>query len=221
MKEKNTVKNMHPSLLSHICQDFYKNVVADMSVQERIVTVFRPLYSPLHILLQKIPWCSRLLDIGCGTGVFLNYLCDIESGFGVDIDARSIELAREAAHGKKLSFKVISDVSDLQNVDCTCVSCIDVLHHINQREQSAFIEKFSALLPSGGKVLLKDLEPKPRWKATANRITDYISTRSTVSYLNHSTAEAMLIENGFRIIDSGIYDMYIWSHYFIEAEKIE
>ena len=221
VKEK-TVE-MNPRQLYLICKDIYKGIIEDMSLQEKIITIFRPLYAPLHILLNKIPRGSRLLDIGCGTGVFLilaNFLRGIESGLGVDINRRSIELAESVADSKKLSFRVISNLSDLQNVDCTYLSCIDLLHHIGKNEKVDLIKKISDLLPIGGKVLLKDLAPKPRWRSIANRITDYLSTRSKVAYLSQYAAAEMLEKNGFEITDSGKFNMYIWSHYFIEAKKL-
>lgn len=61
---------------------------------------------------------SRMLDIGCGSGILAlaSVLLGAESAFGVDIDAQSVKTARENAQINKIDDKVSFEVGDLTEV---------------------------------------------------------------------------------------------------------
>lgn len=53
----------------------------------RAMQHYRPYISPFELLIKAVPPGSRVLDIGCGSGLFLGLLCGtgrIQSGFGFD-----------------------------------------------------------------------------------------------------------------------------------------
>lgn len=61
---------------------------------------------------------SRMLDIGCGSGILAlsSVLLGAESAFGVDIDAQSVKTARENAQINGIDDKVSFEVGDLTEV---------------------------------------------------------------------------------------------------------
>ena len=61
---------------------------------------------------------SKMLDIGCGSGILAlaSVLLGAESAFGVDIDAQSVKTARENAQINKIDDKVSFEVGDLTEV---------------------------------------------------------------------------------------------------------
>ena len=61
---------------------------------------------------------SRMLDIGCGSGILAlsSVLLGAECAFGVDIDAQSVKTARENAQINKIDDKVSFEVGDLTEV---------------------------------------------------------------------------------------------------------
>ena len=61
---------------------------------------------------------SRMLDIGCGSGILAlaSVLLGMKSAFGVDIDAQSVKTAKENAEINNISDKVKFEVGDLTEV---------------------------------------------------------------------------------------------------------
>ncbi len=61
---------------------------------------------------------SKMLDIGCGSGILAlaSVLLGAESAFGVDIDAQSVKTAKENAEINNISGKVKFEVGDLTEV---------------------------------------------------------------------------------------------------------
>lgn len=215
---------MSPSYLHSICMEIYSDVLQTMSWHQKLITVRRALYAPLHLLLTWIPNGSGLVDIGCGTGTFIylaNRLRKIKTGLGIDKNAQSIRLANSVNKEMNICFKVSDGHDKLNNKRYfNCVSCIDIFHHIKENEKDQFLSSIASIVPIGGRLIFKDLDIYPRWKNIANRITDYLSTRSIVSYRSRLQIETSLKKLGFEILESKRCDMLVWSHYFIIADKI-
>lgn len=72
----------------------------------------------LELLQGFVEKNSRMLDIGCGSGILAlaSVLLGAESAFGVDIDAQSVKTARENAQINKIDDKVSFEVGDLTEV---------------------------------------------------------------------------------------------------------
>lgn len=72
----------------------------------------------LELLQGFVEKNSRMLDIGCGSGILAlaSVLLGAESAFGVDIDAQSVKTARENAQINGIDDKVSFEVGDLTEV---------------------------------------------------------------------------------------------------------
>jgi 2-polyprenyl-3-methyl-5-hydroxy-6-metoxy-1,4-benzoquinol methylase len=102
----------------------------------------------------------------------------------------------------------------------TVVTLLDVLHHIPEDEKRPVIRQIIADLPPGARLIIKDLDPKPAWRALANRVTDYLSTRSKVSYIALADVVAILQESGLKIRVAKRCNRHVWSHFFVVADKV-
>lgn len=100
---------------------------------------------------------SRILDVGCGTGMLVGML--IESGFahteGVDISPGQIAIAER--YGLPCRLIERDDLGRLAReygttFDLICL--IDVLEHIAVDEQIGFLRAAAALLVPGGRLVL-------------------------------------------------------------------
>jgi 2-polyprenyl-6-hydroxyphenyl methylase/3-demethylubiquinone-9 3-methyltransferase len=94
----------------------------------------------------------RLLDIGCGGGVLTEELASLGCQVtGIDISARSIEIARAhaAQSGLSIDYRVGSGTNlPFEDQHFEAVSCCDTLEHI--REWKQVIAEASRVLKPGG-----------------------------------------------------------------------
>lgn len=211
--------------LSKILKRVYGDVAHMMTLREYLVTVYRPHYSPIQEVISSIEPRSSVLELGCGTGPVLHSInrhCDISLGEGIDINARSIRIARRSIKDQKLIFRSDSvynlTVNDFAKFDY--IICFDVFHHIPKQEKLKFLHHLSSNMKKGTILIFKDLDNKPVYKAFANIITDWISTRSTVSYFSMNTIERYFDHHGFSIIRCARLDKWFWSHFILVAEKL-
>lgn len=193
-----------------------------LTFQEKVTTVYRPLYAPFGAILEWIPSRSSLLDIGCGSGTFLllaREVRDLSESYGFDTKIRSLEIA-EAAN----TFPNVQFTSDENSLDSLIsrsqvITCIDLLHHVPAQERFGFLNRLLDHTQKGQTIIIKDLDPSTRWKGLANSITDFLSTRSRVSYLGMNELGSWLSSNSMKIRTAERLDKHIWSHYLIVSER--
>lgn len=58
---------------------------------------------------------------------------------------------------------------------------IDVLHHINPRQQQNVVKEAVSRVAPGGLFLCKDIDVRPRWRNLANRLHDLILARKWIN----------------------------------------
>jgi len=192
--------------------------------QKRLVSIYRPYYSPVGELLRHIHDGARVLEIGCGTGPILFLLArfgEIAAGRGLDINREAIRIATAINTHSDLSFATDScyalSASDVDVYDV--ILCFDVLHHLPRAEKRRFLEHLVSIIRPGGRIILKDLDRRPWRKAFANRITDYLSTRSIVSYWSREEAVCFFKDQGLHVVAEFPCEDWVWSHYMVIAEQ--
>jgi cyclopropane fatty-acyl-phospholipid synthase-like methyltransferase len=99
---------------------------------------------------------NRVLDIGCGTGVLLDYLPPVEY-YGFDMSAHYIAACRQR-HGSKGTFlqrQLTSDTVE-EYVDCDVVVATGVVHHLDDAEARNLFAVSKAALKPGGRLVTLD-----------------------------------------------------------------
>ncbi|MFW9824038.1 MAG: class I SAM-dependent methyltransferase [Candidatus Thorarchaeota archaeon] len=84
MEKKEIVRKGYNKVAEKI-SDGYKQVLKDESHIVNLLTDF----------IAKIPKDGRVLDVGCGNGVYSRYLSDRFNVIGIDISEKQIELAKQ------------------------------------------------------------------------------------------------------------------------------
>ncbi|HCT16189.1 MAG TPA: 50S ribosomal protein L11 methyltransferase [Ruminococcaceae bacterium] len=110
----------------------------------------------LSMLENYVAEGSKMLDIGCGSGILsiASVLLGAETAVGVDIDAQSVKTAKENAELNNVSDKteyIVGDLADKINGKYTVV-CANIVADVVIRllgDVRAFMEENAVLLVSG------------------------------------------------------------------------
>ncbi|HLG23078.1 MAG TPA: class I SAM-dependent methyltransferase [Candidatus Manganitrophaceae bacterium] len=189
----------------------------------RFLIRWRPYICPFHELIQSVPVCDSVLDVGCGVGlmsVLLAYTGKVARGVGVDPSPGAIETARAAVlpEGRDIVFRRAPGPDQWPDERFDSIVCIDVLHHVPPSEQRAFIKKL-AQVDFTGRIVFKDVSPKPFWMAWASRLHDLFISRQWIHIRSEEEVRRWFEEEGFSVTGPTRHDTLWYSHYLIVAEK--
>jgi 2-polyprenyl-3-methyl-5-hydroxy-6-metoxy-1,4-benzoquinol methylase len=190
------------------------------------ITRLRPYICPFEEVLRRIPEPGlRVLDVGCGVGIMSALAAGpgrAKSVVGFDVSPSVIEVARgirlDAAGA--MTFHALPPGAfppAEHGQDCfDVVLCIDVLHHVPPGAQHGFLKEVCARVAPGGRLLFKDISPRPRWKALANRLHDLIIARQSVNYRSEAEISAWLAEPAEgQVLEAVRLDRLWYSHYLV------
>jgi 2-polyprenyl-3-methyl-5-hydroxy-6-metoxy-1,4-benzoquinol methylase len=135
---------------------------------------------PLLRLETLYPAAGRIVDLGCGNGVFSNILklgSPARDIAGYDLDPRKTEAAREV-HGtiEGLRFET-ADIVELDYTEADVYTLVDVLYLIPFEAQEKILLKAFAALRPGGVLVLKDMDRRPRWKLFWNSCQETLAVK--------------------------------------------
>lgn len=152
-----------------------------------------------------VPRGANVLDIGCGSGIFLLKLAfenTISNGIGVDTSEAAINLAKMVKEDLEkrqscfiLSFNCdnnsLNDLSDNFEV----VSMIDVMHHLDKKSQNeVLITAWSKIIP-GGYLIYKDMSEIYIFEKWMNILHDLIISRQFINYFPTIKIEEFALQN--------------------------
>lgn len=185
----------------------------------RFLAVGRLYICPFATLVSHVPEGARLLDIGCGSGVFLTLLRAgrrIRQGSGVDASQAAVETARRAAEtmdgGPDVTFHYRPVEDGLPDGPFDAVSMIDVLHHVDPAHQREAVLAATARVGAGGVFIFKDIKPRPLWRAWANRMHDLVLARQWIHYVDGRDVESWVEQAGFDLTHKQDIDMLWYGH---------
>jgi 2-polyprenyl-3-methyl-5-hydroxy-6-metoxy-1,4-benzoquinol methylase len=122
------------------------------------------------------PGCERVLDVGCGEGVLALQLSRrVGHVVAIDLDAPTIELARQGATAENVEYIVgdfLSHAFDPSSFDA--VVSVATLHHM---PTAIALERMNDLLRPGGTLVVVGLAHSHRPENLVFHIAGSISTR--------------------------------------------
>lgn len=123
-------------------------------------------------LLEKQPWPSPVVDIGCGRGQGLLLLAHQDPtlhGTGLDWDAPKIALAQAAATpmSQRLQFGV-QDIRTCAYPTASTVLMLDVLHYNPVATQDAMLQRAAQSLLPNGTLYVRELDAAQGLRAKIN-----------------------------------------------------
>jgi 2-polyprenyl-3-methyl-5-hydroxy-6-metoxy-1,4-benzoquinol methylase len=148
---------------------------------DRLHVLVRWLSCPFPPIVDALPSTGRVLEVGCGHGLFSGYLARRYPRLhvcGVDIDAEKIAVATasEPLDGGRLQFAV-GDSGAVPQGPWDAVVLVDVLYLLDEAGQRALLASCAAVLAPGGVLVVKDMATRPRWKARWNAAQEALSVR--------------------------------------------
>ena len=168
-----------------------------------------------------LPPEGKIVDIGCGYGIFSNYLalCSAKRTIiGVDKNERKIKYAQRGL--KNTEFKS-GDVTKIDIGLCSGFSLIDVLHHLESYEQQEELLKFCYdFLEKKGIILIKDIDTKPRTKYHFTKLVDSVVYPFDKIYFRDKDNFKKILENlGFTVKFYSIHEGTPYSAFALVGKK--
>ena len=138
----------------------------------------------LHILSLCLRGKSRVLEVGCGFGLFGCYFAARDprvKWHGLDLSQPRIAMARRAS--ERLGLKNVQfDVADARETlamdnGFDAVVMMDLLHHLPDESKRQLLDTVLSKLAPGGILVIKDVTRRPRWKMFFTWLLDVAVTR--------------------------------------------
>ncbi len=161
----------------------------------RIKTKLDGNYELYHSLIPKV---GRFYDLGCGYG-YMSYLLHWAAPeriiTGVDYDAEKIETAaHNYLRDEQINF-VHADLVEHALEPADGIFIIDMLHYLLPEQQKSLLEKSTAALNPGGKLIVRDGVKELEQRHATTRLTEVLSTK-VVSF-NKTQNELHFISRAF------------------------
>ena len=206
----------------------YKEIISRVirSYDSRIVRA----YSRIRFLIlrqrfldeigQYLPAAGRVLDIGCGFGLFSLYYAATHPGLGFhgfDLNPRRIAMARVSA-GKLARTNVTFDVGDAcasLPFDGVCQGAymLDLVHHIPLRSVRPLLERLHERLEPGGRLIIKDVDTQPGYKRAFTYLLDRLMDKSgEIHYWPNRALRDLLSDVGFDVYCHAMVDYLPYPH---------
>ncbi len=176
---------------------------------------------------QYLPREGRVLDIGCGFGLFSCYYARKFPGIeiiGIDMNPVRIEMAAHAARRLSLPnarFEMGEVTScDFPGSGFDCAYMLDIVHHIPRQTVSPLIRKLHETLSHGCRLIIKDVDVKPVYKRwftyTLDKVMDF---RTQVSYWPSEELVSLLRAAKFEVFLHAMVDFLPYPHVLYICKK--
>lgn len=142
-------------------------------------TLARHLLAPLGRVAAAVPPAGRVLDVGCGHGLFTNALALGSSArdvHGVDPSGAKIAIARASSAGIGNVAYQRGTVQEVEARDFDAITILDVLYLLPIEEKLAILRACRDRLKRDGVLILKTNDTRPAWKYRVARLQEEAMT---------------------------------------------
>lgn len=176
---------------------------------------------------QYLPQRGRVLDIGCGFGLFSLYYASVAPGLalrGLDRNPRRIAMAQRAAARLGLG-NVTYEVADARDWradgDYDAVYMLDIVHHVDEESVRPLLAELLKAVRPGGRLLIKDVDTRPAYKRWFTLALDRLmDPRTPVRYWAADELQALLSQLGFRVYRHLLVDYLPYPHILYICERM-
>ena len=158
--------------------------------------IIRSTLCPFNKIETFIPKVGKILDVGCGNGIFCELLIKKSMKrrvIGIDPSDHKIKLAKQKIEGvKNIQFKksFLKDINGYFN----CISVIDVLYLFSPNEKIKLLKKANQLLKKNGSLILVEVSSEPRFLYNLIKLEEYFMVK-TLKYTYSKTRDLFFQPN--------------------------
>lgn len=141
---------------------FRKNILSlykNISLMDKIHIWIRYILCPFNYLETYLPQEGRVLDFGCGHGIFANLMAlksEKRDVVGIDPSITKIEAAQKSIDRRQNIKFIKTEFEQLDEGKFTAITMIDVLYLIHRNEQDKILSMCRAYLDKGGLLMIKE-----------------------------------------------------------------
>lgn len=185
----------------------------------------------IHIKLKICPFLrlesffpsrGKIVDLGCGNGLFANILSlgsPEREIWGFDLDEKKIRIAQKTqGKGRKTRFEP-GNIVNMDYPSADIFSLIDVLYLIPYHWQEKIIRKCYLSLPQGGILFIKEMDTLPKWKYFWNFIQETLAVKivgftlgEKFYFRSREDFRRILAQRGFQVTTIPLDKGYAYPH---------
>lgn len=178
----------------------------------KMFTFIRSKICPFQEIDIFVPREGKILDLGCGHGIFSAYMAKESPKreiLGVDPSVHKITIAYKT-YGKikNITFKN-SYLREIKNQGFACIVIIDVLYLLSDKDKSEIFKKAFSLLKKNGLLIINNTSLSPSWLFNIGRWEELVmvklfkytfSDTGNLSWLSRKQYQNLLKKQGYKII---------------------
>jgi 2-polyprenyl-3-methyl-5-hydroxy-6-metoxy-1,4-benzoquinol methylase len=183
---------------------------------------------PFDRVLALVPEGGRLLDVGCGSGLWLTYLALERPALrldGIDPDRGKLALARTSKVAGITLHEGIVEGLPADSYDC--VTILDVLYLMPDEVKASVLAACLHALKPGGALIVKELDTRPAWKFAPSAFQEFLAVRvlglthgERTHYQTLGDLAEMIAGLGFGDVEQLRVDRgYLHPHVAVSAKK--
>lgn len=185
---------------------------------------------PFRAVAAQVPTSGVILEVGCGHGLLSLYLALASPErriTGIDVDADKLEVARTAAAaaGLACAFEAVEGPA-LPEGPFDAIAIVDVLYLLDAAAQRSLLTSCAGRLAPGGVLVVKEMAPEPRWKATWNAVQETAAVKvlgitegEELTFLPPAELASAMVDGGLSVRDRPVHRGYPHPHHLLVGTK--
>jgi cyclopropane fatty-acyl-phospholipid synthase-like methyltransferase len=160
-----------------------RRAYAAESFGTRVHTALRWRTCPFREVADEVPQHGQILDAGCGHGLLSLYLAAQAPErhiTGIDIDDEKLSVARRAASAANVDARVqFQHITPDWKPDARwdAIVEVDMLYLLGRERAAAWLGVAAQALQPRGRLVVKELDVTPSWKARWSKFQEVLATR--------------------------------------------